>query len=91
MGEAVQQRFPKGAYRDIAGICKVASIAEIEAQGWSLNPGRYVGVGERAADEFDFFERLGVLSEELELLNSDAACLQERIAVGISGMLREPA
>ena len=32
----------------------------IEAQGWSLNPGRYVGVGARAADEFDFAERLEV-------------------------------
>ncbi len=26
-------------------------------QGWSLNPGRYVGVAERAADDFDFAGR----------------------------------
>ena len=50
----LHERFPKFAYADIAGLCKVATRAEIEAQGWSLNPGRYVGVGERAADEFDF-------------------------------------
>ena len=34
-----------------AGLCKVATLAEIEAQGWSLNPGRYVGVAARAADD----------------------------------------
>jgi type I restriction-modification system DNA methylase subunit len=31
-------------YADVPGFCKVATIEEIEAQGWSLNPGRYVGV-----------------------------------------------
>ena len=31
-------------YADVPGLCKVATIKEIEAQGWSLNPGRYVGV-----------------------------------------------
>ena len=54
------------ATRDVPGLCKVATLAEIEAQGWSLNPGRYVGVAERAADEFDFAERLEELNEELE-------------------------
>jgi type I restriction enzyme M protein len=31
-------------YADVAGLCKVATLKEIEGQGWSLNPGRYVGV-----------------------------------------------
>ena len=30
------------AYRDIAGLCKAATLDAIEAQGWSLNPGRYL-------------------------------------------------
>ena len=34
-------------YADVAGLCKVATLNEIEAQGWSLNPGRYVGVTEQ--------------------------------------------
>jgi type I restriction enzyme M protein len=34
-------------YTDIAGLCKVATLKEVEAQGWSLNPGRYVGVTEK--------------------------------------------
>jgi type I restriction enzyme M protein len=48
----VEQRFPNG-YQDIAGLCKLSTIAEVEEQGWSLNPGRYVGVaqGEEEHDE----------------------------------------
>jgi len=33
------ERFPDGTYTDVKGLCKVATIEEIEAQGWSLNPG----------------------------------------------------
>ena len=41
-------------YADIAGLCKVATLKEVEAQGWSLNPGRYVGVTEQNHDDVDF-------------------------------------
>ena len=81
------ERFPTGAYGDIAGLCRVATAAEIEAQGWSLNPGRYVGVGARAPDEFDYVERLGELNEELELLNRHADVLQEQIGARMSLLL----
>ena len=62
------------------GLCKASTLEEIEAQGWSLNPGRYVGVAERAAEDFDFAERLQELNEELEVLNAEARELEERIA-----------
>jgi type I restriction enzyme M protein len=62
----------KPKYADVAGLCKMASMAEIEAQGWSLNPGRYVGVAARAADDFDFKTRLEEQNEELETLNAEA-------------------
>lgn len=81
--EMLQQQFPEGVYRDIAGVCKVASLAEIEAQGWSLNPGRYVGVADAAPDDFDFSDRLEVLAEELELLNSESRELEGRINEGL--------
>jgi len=70
------------AYADTAGFCKVASRAEIEAQGWSLNPGRYVGVakGEDLSDE-DFKEQFELLNEELVVLNNEASELEEKIAV----------
>jgi type I restriction enzyme M protein len=60
-------------YQDIAGLCKVASKDEIIEQGYSLNPGRYVGVaeGETLGDE-DFNLKFETLLEELEVLNSAA-------------------
>ncbi len=72
--------FPDGAYRDVAGLCKVATREDIAAQGWSLNPGRYVGVTDRAAEDFDFAERLEELHERLELLNLEAHELEARIS-----------
>ena len=85
--EMLQQQFPEGAYRDVAGVCKVATLAEIEAQGWSLNPGRYVGVADRLADDFVFAERLEELSEELELLNMEARELEEVISGNLVELL----
>ena len=43
----MKETFPKLKYADVPGLCKVATLAEIEAQGWSLNPGRYVGVADK--------------------------------------------
>lgn len=83
----LKEKFPKLVYVDVAGLCKAATLAEIEAQGWSLNPGRYVGVGERAADEFDFVERLEELNEELEALNIEARALESTIATNVSELL----
>jgi type I restriction enzyme M protein len=77
-------------YRDIPGLCKAATIAEIEAQGWSLNPGRYVGVapGEDVSDE-DFKEQLETLNEELESLNAQARELEACIAKNVAEILEQ--
>lgn len=83
----LREWFPTSDYADVAGLCQVASLAEVEAQGWSLNPGRYVGVGERAPDDFDFAERLEALQEELESLNIEATDLQQSISVNVSALL----
>ena len=81
------KQFPNGAYADVPGLCRVARVAEIEAQGWSLNPGRYVGVTARAADEVDFAVRLEELHEELEVLNAEAHELEEQIAENVALLL----
>lgn len=89
--QLLSERFPAGAYSDVAGLCGVATVSEIEAQTWSLNPGRYVGIGERATDEFDFAVRLGELSEGLEALNIEAAALQTTIADSVQKILERGA
>ena len=78
----------KPAYADILGLCKAATLAEIEAQGWSLNPGRYVGVapGEEVSDE-DFKSQLQSLNEELETLNAQARKLEQTISQNVMEIL----
>jgi len=75
-------------FANVPGLCKAAIRTEIEAQGWSLNPGRYVGVapGEEANDE-DFKEKLEALNEELEILNAQARDLEATIAANVAGIL----
>jgi type I restriction enzyme M protein len=79
----------KPKYTDVPGLCKVASIEEIEAQGWSLNPGRYVGVapGEEVSDE-DFLEQFEALNEEFERLTAEARKLEKTIAKNAVEILR---
>jgi type I restriction enzyme M protein len=87
-GPKMTEIFGDEGYKDIAGLCKVASRAEIAALDWSLNPGRYVGVtvGEQQDDE-DFKLKLEALQEELEALNAEAVRLQESIAQNVAEVL----
>lgn len=85
--DLMAESFPDGKYADIPGLCKVSTLADIEAQGWSLNPGRYVGVAAREEDDFDFKVRLEEQNEELEILNAEARELEERIAENVVKLL----
>jgi len=74
-------------YQDVPGLCKVATLRDIEEKNWSLNPGRYVGVAEREADNFEFAERLEELNEELELLEVQRQKLKDRISENVLYLL----
>jgi type I restriction enzyme M protein len=78
----------KPKYADVAGLCRTGKLEEIQAHGWSLNPGRYVGVapGEQISDE-GFKEQLESLNEELETLNGQANDLEQTIARNIATIL----
>jgi type I restriction enzyme M protein len=41
---SLAKHFPEGKYVDSPGLCKAATLEEIAAQGYSLNPARYVEV-----------------------------------------------
>lgn len=86
--QLIKELFPKGLYNDVDGLCKVASISDIEAQGWSLNPGRYVEISQRVEEEYDFIEKLTELNEELQILNSEATELEEQITENIDKLLQ---
>jgi type I restriction enzyme M protein len=83
-----KSRSENPKFQDVPGLCRAATLKEIEAQGWSLNPGRYVGVaaGEAVSDE-DFKEQLESLNEELETLNAQARDLEKTIAGNVAEIL----
>ena len=56
----------KGAgYEDELGYCKSAPLAEVEAQGFVLTPGRYVGIPEAEDDGIPFEEKMQTLTAQL--------------------------
>jgi type I restriction enzyme M protein len=60
----------------------------VEAQGWSLNSGRYVGVTEKDnVSDVDFIVQLEELNEELEALNVQAHVLEEKITENVTAIL----
>lgn len=74
-------RFPDGWFVDVPGLCKAVTLEEIEANDWSLTPGRYVGVAAASEDEEeDFAAKLREIHAELAELNEKAVAL----AVAIS-------
>ncbi|MEN2976943.1 class I SAM-dependent DNA methyltransferase [Tistrella bauzanensis] len=60
-----------GAYEDVPGFCKSATLEEIKAHGYVLTPGRYVGAAEVEDDEMPFAERFAalraILAEQFEV------------------------
>ncbi|MCF6155348.1 MAG: SAM-dependent DNA methyltransferase [Candidatus Brocadia sp.] len=80
----MKEHFPKNKYKDIDGLCKVATIDQIKEHCYSLNPGRYVGVAEKEEEGVDFYERLEELNEELEQLNAEAREIEDRIAENVA-------
>ncbi len=73
-------KFGEGEYKDIEGLCKVASIDEIEEKGWSLTPGAYVGVAPVEDDGVDFAERMKEIHKELLALQAESNSLMETIS-----------
>ncbi len=74
------ERFPDAELRDVQGIVRLVGINEIEANDWSLTPGRYVGVApEEVDEEFDFEKTLRGIHVELEDLNAEAMKLASTI------------
>ena len=79
-------RFGEGEYRDIPGLCRAATLQEIEEKNWSLTPGAYVGVEEQKADDVDFAERMKAIHAELLALQKQSDELMATISKNWEGM-----
>lgn len=80
------EKFGEGVYADVLGLCKVASIAEIEEKDWSLTPGAYVGVAPVKDDGVDFEERMAEIHCELLSLQAESNDLMNTISQNMKEM-----
>ncbi len=77
--EWLTEKFGDGQYQDVLGLCKIATIQEIEEKNYSLTPGAYVGIAEQEDDGVDFHERMNEIHAELAQLNKEANTLMVKI------------
>lgn len=80
------EKFGDGEYQDVLGLCKAATLAEIEEKGWSLTPGAYVGVAPIEDDGVDFEERMGEIHKELLSLQAESNDLMDTISQNMKEM-----
>lgn len=69
----------KENYEDIAGFCKSATRQEIEAHGFVLTPGRYVGIVHEEEDDIAFEEKMAELTATLSQQMAQEKILDEEI------------
>jgi type I restriction enzyme M protein len=82
----LHERFPKAEYEDVTGLCKLASPEDVKEQGYSLNPGRYVGVviEEDGKTEEEFVEEILAINDQLIYLNKQAREIESIITRNVS-------
>ncbi len=80
------EKFGDGEYKDILGLCKVASREEIKEKGYSLTPGAYVGVAPVEDDGVNFEERMTEIHHELFSLQTESNDLMDTISKNMKEM-----
>ena len=80
--------LPDETYTDLPGLCGVATVEQIRKQGWSLNPGRYVGSAPQT-DEQDYALRLGELHAEFTTLSNQGLALSAAVSAVLSEYTHE--
>ena len=80
----IKDKFPDNCYHDILGLCKAATLQEIEQKDFSLTPGAYVGVAKQETDNENFFDRMQQIQTELTLLQEENTKLFNQITENFS-------
>ena len=80
------EKFGEGEYRDIPGLCKVATREEIKEKNYSLTPGAYVGVAAVEDDGVDFAQRMAEIHRELLTLQAESNELMQSISRNMKEM-----
>ena len=76
-------RGEDGAYEDVAGFCKMATLDEVKAHDFVLTPGRYVGAEEVEDDGEPFEEKMQRLTVQWRGQVGEARKLDVAISVNL--------
>jgi type I restriction enzyme M protein len=82
---AIEERGSKsplgglGAYEDIKGFCKSATLEDIQKHKYVLTPGRYVGIPDEEDDGIPFQEKVDTLTSQLREQMEQAQVLDKEI------------
>ena len=79
-------KFGDDEYKDVLGLCKLASRDEIKEKGYSLTPGAYVGVAPVEDDGVNFAKRMAEIHEELLTLQTESNDLMAIISKNMKEM-----
>ena len=82
--EMLSAVLPDGAYADVPALCATATLDQIEGQGWSLNPGRYIQIPNGRVPDEVFATKIALLTEQFEALSAEA----EKLTDAARGVLR---
>ena len=75
-------KFGKGIYKDILGLCRIVDINEIAGKNYSISPGSYVGVSPIIDEDADNFEEIMInIQNKLVTLQSESNDLMDKISV----------
>ncbi len=72
-----------GAYEDVPGFCKAATLEEVAAQGFVLTPGRFVGAAAAEDDGEGFEVTMSRLTAELREQFAESARLEAAIEANL--------
>ena len=82
------EKFGDGTYKDIPGLCKIASRKDIAEKNFSLTPGAYVGVVAQETDGVDFNARMKAIHTELKSLQATSNALMTTICENFAELVK---
>jgi type I restriction enzyme M protein len=83
-------RTKGGKYKDIKGLCKSASLEDVQKHNFVLTPGRYVGIKDEIDDGIPFEEKMKQLTAELTEQMEDETKLNKAIKKNLEGLRYGP-
>ena len=72
-----------GKYKDIPGFCKSAAAKDLEANGYVLTPGRYVGAEDIEDDGESFEDKMKALTAALTEQMAEGRKLEKSIEANL--------